>query len=41
MTNIDQFSLKKGFHYYFGNDLSYFRYPDDELMDTGLPFFGA
>jgi DNA-binding CsgD family transcriptional regulator len=38
LTNIEQYNLKKGFHYYFGNDLSYFRYPDDELLDTGLPF---
>lgn len=38
LTNIDQYNLKKGFHYYLGNDLSYFRFPDEELLDTGLPF---
>lgn len=35
-TNIDKFKMKKhGFHYYIGNDLSYFRYPDDELLHLG------
>ena len=24
--------IKHGFHYYVGNDLSYFRYPDEELL---------
>jgi hypothetical protein len=27
--------IKHGFHYYVGNDLSYFRYPDEELLMTG------
>jgi len=30
--------LKHGFHYYLGDDLSYFRYPDDELLMTGNIF---
>jgi hypothetical protein len=30
--------IKNGFHYYAGNDLSYFRYPDDELLLTGNVF---
>jgi DNA-binding CsgD family transcriptional regulator len=30
--------LKHGFHYYLGNDLSKFRYPDDELLMTGNIF---
>jgi DNA-binding CsgD family transcriptional regulator len=35
-TNIDGFKIKKhGFHYYIGNDLSYFRYPDKELLQLG------
>ena len=25
-------NIKHGFHYYLGNDLSYFRYPDEELL---------
>jgi DNA-binding CsgD family transcriptional regulator len=29
---------KSGFHYYLGNDLSYFRYPDEELLMTGNIF---
>ena len=31
--------IKHGFHYYLGNDLSYFRYPDEELLMTGNIFF--
>jgi hypothetical protein len=27
-----------GFHYYLGNDLSYFRYPDEELLMEGNMF---
>jgi ATP/maltotriose-dependent transcriptional regulator MalT len=27
--------IKHRFHYYVGNDLSYFRYPDEELLMTG------
>lgn len=35
-TNIDRFKMKKhGFHYYTGNDLSNFRYPDEELLQLG------
>ena len=30
--------IKHGFHYYMGNDLSYFRYPDEELLMTGNIF---
>jgi DNA-binding CsgD family transcriptional regulator len=29
---------RSGFHYYLGNDLSYFRYPDEELLMTGNIF---
>jgi DNA-binding CsgD family transcriptional regulator len=29
---------KCGTHYYLGNDLSYFRYPDEELLMTGHVF---
>jgi DNA-binding CsgD family transcriptional regulator len=38
-TNIDWCrKLKCGYHYYTGNDLSYFRYPDEELLMKGVPF---
>jgi hypothetical protein len=38
-TNIDWCKkLKNGYHYYLGNDMSYFRYPDDKLLMTGNPF---
>jgi DNA-binding CsgD family transcriptional regulator len=30
--------IKRGFHYYVGNDLSYFRYPDEELLMIGQIF---
>jgi DNA-binding CsgD family transcriptional regulator len=30
--------LKHGFHYYVGNDLSYFRYPDEKLLLQGNVF---
>jgi hypothetical protein len=30
--------IKHGFHYYMGNDLSYFKYPDEELLKTGNDF---
>jgi DNA-binding CsgD family transcriptional regulator len=30
--------MKHGFHYYLGNDLSYFRYPDEELLMEGNIF---
>jgi hypothetical protein len=38
-TNIDWCrKLKYGYHFYTGNDLSYFRYPDEELLMVGVPF---
>ncbi len=38
-TNIDWCKkIKNGYHYYVGNDLSYLRYPDDELLQTGNVF---
>ena len=38
-TNIDRCKqLKYGYHFYTGNDLSYFRYPDEELLALGVPF---
>ncbi len=37
-TNIDSFKKRKsGYHYYVGEDLSYFRFPDDELLAIGNP----
>ncbi len=36
-TNIDWWNKKEfGFHYYVGEDLSYFRYPDQEFLNTGI-----
>jgi len=29
--------IKYGYHYYVGNDISYFRYPDEELLEIGNP----
>jgi len=38
-TDIDWFKkMKHGFHYYLGNDLTYFRYPDEELLMEGNIF---
>jgi DNA-binding CsgD family transcriptional regulator len=38
-TNIDWHKkIKHGYHYYVGNDLSYFRYPDEELLQKGNIF---
>jgi DNA-binding CsgD family transcriptional regulator len=38
-TNIDwSKKIKCGYHYYVGNDLSYFRFPDDELLQMGNVF---
>ncbi len=38
-TNIDWFKkIKHGYHYYIGNDLSYFRYPDEEMLQMGNVF---
>jgi DNA-binding CsgD family transcriptional regulator len=37
-TRTDWFKKRKhGFHYYVGNDHSYFRYPDEKLLMTGIP----
>jgi hypothetical protein len=30
--------IKNGFYYYVGNDMSYFKYPDEKLMNTGICF---
>jgi DNA-binding CsgD family transcriptional regulator len=30
--------MKHGFHYYVGNDLSYFKYPDEEMLMKGNIF---
>ena len=38
-TDIDWCkNLKNGFHYYIGNDMSNFRYPDEELLQKGHSF---
>jgi hypothetical protein len=38
-TNIDWFKkCKHGYHYYLGNNLTNFRYPDDELLMINSPF---
>jgi DNA-binding CsgD family transcriptional regulator len=38
-TTIDSYKkIKHGYHYYLGDDLSYFRYPDNELLMTGNVF---
>lgn len=38
-TNIDEYKkIKKHFHYYSGNDLSYFKYPDEKLLSIGNIF---
>jgi DNA-binding CsgD family transcriptional regulator len=38
-TNIDWCKkIKHGYHYYIGNDLSLFRYPDDVLLQKGNVF---
>lgn len=38
LTNIDSFKKRKnGYHYYVGNDLVNFRYPDEELLKIGNP----
>jgi DNA-binding CsgD family transcriptional regulator len=38
-TNIDWFKrIKNGYHFYVGNDMSYFRYPDEELLMMDIPF---
>ena len=36
ITNIDSFVFRKdSFHHYVGNDLSLFRFPDEELLKIG------
>lgn len=38
-TNIDWCKkIKQGFYYYSGNDLTYFKYPDKELLNMGSSF---
>ena len=38
-TNIDWHKkIKYGYHYYNGDDLSFFRYPDEELLNKGNIF---
>ena len=38
-TDLDWYNkLKHGFHFYIGNDRSYFRFPDDELLRFGNVF---
>lgn len=38
-TNVDSYPFKKNhFHYYLGNDLSRFRFPDEELLCLGPGF---
>jgi DNA-binding CsgD family transcriptional regulator len=39
ISNVDRFEKKKhGFHHYKGKDLSYFRFPDNELLKIGPDF---
>jgi DNA-binding CsgD family transcriptional regulator len=38
-TNIDWHKkIKNGYHYYVGNDLGYFRYPDEKMLMKGNIF---
>jgi DNA-binding CsgD family transcriptional regulator len=38
-TNIDWWKpVKNSFHHYVGNDLKLHRYPDDDLLNIGIPF---
>jgi DNA-binding CsgD family transcriptional regulator len=40
-TNIDWHKrIKHGYHYYIGTDLSYFKYPDDDMLMKGNIFSG-
>jgi DNA-binding CsgD family transcriptional regulator len=40
-TNIDWHKkIKYGYHYYIGTDLSYFKYPDDDMLKKGNIFSG-
>jgi DNA-binding NarL/FixJ family response regulator len=37
-TNLDYLEKRKhGYHYYVGNDFTYFRFPDKELLAIGNP----
>ena len=39
ITDISGFEkIHKGFHYYIGNDSKVFRFPDEELLSTGIVF---
>lgn len=39
LNNIDWYiKNKKGFHYYIGDNLSYFKYPNEELLKLGNAF---
>jgi DNA-binding CsgD family transcriptional regulator len=39
ITDISRFeNIHKGFHLYCGNDCKFFRYPDDELLMSGMIF---
>jgi DNA-binding CsgD family transcriptional regulator len=39
ISNVDRFEMRKrGFHHYKGKDLSYFRFPDQALLDVGPVF---
>jgi hypothetical protein len=39
ISNVDSFEMKKrGFHHYKGKDLSYFRFPDKDLLKIGPAF---
>lgn len=39
LTNIDWWKPNKNcFHHYVGNDLTYFKYPDTELLKAGICF---
>jgi DNA-binding CsgD family transcriptional regulator len=38
-TNVDFYKkIKKQYHYYIGNDLYFFKYPDEELLSIGNVF---
>lgn len=38
-TDIDHFSRRKtGYHYYAGKDLSFFKYPTQDMLSVGIPF---
>jgi DNA-binding CsgD family transcriptional regulator len=38
-TNVDWCKkIRHGYHYYIGNDMAYFRYPDDTMLSMGNVF---